>query len=57
MSYNVTVVDRSGDFSTVFLAPGKSGDIRRLAAATNHQKKVEWHQHAARRRRSSACGG
>ncbi len=46
MSYNVTVVDRSGDFSTVFLAPGKSGDIRRLAAATNHQKKVEWHQHA-----------
>ncbi len=47
MSYNVTVVDRSGEFATVFLAPGKAGDIRRTAAATNHQHKIEWHQHAS----------
>ena len=46
MSYNVTVVDRGGDFATVYLAPGKSGEISRMAAATNHQQKVEWHQHA-----------
>ncbi|WP_300337221.1 C45 family peptidase [Accumulibacter sp.] len=46
MSYNVTVIDRRGEFATVYLAPGKTGDIRRLAAVTNHQQKVEWHQHA-----------
>ncbi|HQU87459.1 MAG TPA: C45 family autoproteolytic acyltransferase/hydrolase [Denitromonas sp.] len=47
MSYNVTVVDRTGEFATVYVAPGKPGDIRRTAAATNHQHKIEWHQHAS----------
>ncbi|WP_291993079.1 C45 family peptidase [Candidatus Accumulibacter sp. ACC003] len=46
MSYNVTVLDCHGDFATVYLAPGKKGDIQRIAAATNHQQKVEWQQHA-----------
>ncbi|MEF8732456.1 MAG: C45 family peptidase [Candidatus Accumulibacter meliphilus] len=46
MSYNVTVLDRHGDFATVYMAPGKNGDIQRIAAATNHQQKVEWQQHA-----------
>lgn len=46
MSYNVTVVDRGGEFATVYLAPGKTGEIRTVAAATNHQEKIEWHQHA-----------
>lgn len=47
MSYNVTVVDHSGEFATVHVAPGKPGDIRRTAAATNHQQRIEWHQHAS----------
>ncbi|MCB1961028.1 MAG: hypothetical protein KDE68_10995 [Rhodocyclaceae bacterium] len=47
MSYNVTVVDRHGDFATVYVAPGKPGDIRRTAVATNHQHKIEWQQHAS----------
>ena len=47
MSYNVTLVDRSGEFATVYVAPDKRGDIRRTAAATNHQQKIEWHQHAS----------
>ncbi|MCP5236050.1 MAG: hypothetical protein H6945_09980 [Zoogloeaceae bacterium] len=47
MSYNVTIVDRSGDFVTVYLVPGERGDVRRTAAATNHQRRVEWKQHAS----------
>ena len=47
MSYNVTIVDRSGEFVTVYLAPGRHGDIRRTAAATNHQQRIEWKQHAS----------
>lgn len=47
MSYNVTLVDRAGEFATVHMAPGKRGDIRRTAAATNHQQRIEWQQHAS----------
>ncbi len=47
MSYNVTLVDHRGEFATVYVAPGKRGQIRRTAAATNHQHKIEWHQHAS----------
>ena len=47
MSYNVTVVDATGEFATVYVAPDKPGDIRRTAVATNHQHKIEWHQHAS----------
>jgi len=47
MSYNVTVVDRSGDYATVYLAPGRPGDIRRDAAATNHQQRIDWLQYAS----------
>ncbi len=46
MAYNVAVVDASGDFRTVFLAPGRPGDIRRTAVSTNHQDSIEWHDHA-----------
>ena len=47
MSYNVTVVDRSGEYATVYVQPGKPGDIRRTGVATNHQHRIEWHQHAS----------
>ncbi|MCB1857843.1 MAG: hypothetical protein KDI63_06200 [Gammaproteobacteria bacterium] len=47
MSYNVTVLDRSGDYRTVFIAPDRAPLIRELAMTTNHQQDgVEWHQHA-----------
>lgn len=46
MSYNVTVVDARGAFATVFLSPDRSPEVRIQAAATNHQRRVEWHQHA-----------
>jgi len=47
MSYNVTMVDSSGDFATVYLAPDRAGVVRRTAVATNHQRRIEWHQHAS----------
>ena len=46
MSYNVTVLDASGAFRTLFLAPDREAVVRQLPAVTNHQGKVEWHRHA-----------
>jgi predicted choloylglycine hydrolase len=58
MSYNVTVVDRSGDFSTVFLVPGQepatSVAWRRRPITRRRSNGTST---LARRRRSSACGG
>ena len=46
MAYNVAVVDASGDYRTVYLAPGRGGEVRRVAVSTNHQDTIEWHDHA-----------
>lgn len=46
MSYNVTVLDRSGAHATVFVAPDRDPIISRQALATNHQSSVEWVEHA-----------
>ena len=46
MTYNVTVLDKSGQFRTVFLSPDRDPVVRQSAATTNHQESVEWHQHA-----------
>ncbi len=46
MSYNVTVLDRSGDYKTVFIAPDREPLVRDVGFTTNHQRDVEWHQHA-----------
>lgn len=46
-SYNVTVVDRSGAFKTVYLAPDRAPVITDAAFSTNHQGVVEWPENAA----------
>jgi predicted choloylglycine hydrolase len=46
MAYNVTVVDRAGKHITAHLSPDKGAEITDTPVATNHQNKVEWHQHA-----------
>lgn len=46
MSYNVTVLDRRGEFKTAFLAPDRPAVLRQFPVATNHQGQIEWHQHA-----------
>lgn len=47
MSYNVTVVDKTGTFKTVQLAPDKKPLVTEAAFATNHQGTVDWPENAA----------
>jgi predicted choloylglycine hydrolase len=47
MSYNVTVLDRTGQRATVYLAPDRPARVTDLAVATNHQGEVEWAPYAA----------
>lgn len=59
MAYNVTVVDRTGDVRTVWLAPDRSPVQRAWPLATNHQGDHEWasyHQATGTREREHALG-
>ncbi len=47
MSYNVTVVDKSGKFKTVRLAPDKKPVVTDAAFTTNHQESIDWPENAA----------
>jgi predicted choloylglycine hydrolase len=46
MSYNVTVLDRRGQWATVYLAPDRSARVTDRAVTTNHQGSVEWAPYA-----------
>ena len=46
MSYNVTVVDKSQRFATVYVTPDRPTVVRQVPVATNHQGKIEWPRHA-----------
>ena len=46
MSYNITVVDRRGNFKTTYLSPDRRTVVRHFPVATNHQGHVEWMEHA-----------
>lgn len=46
MAYNVTVVDKAGRFATVYMAPDRPPVVKPVAYATNHQGRIEWHDHA-----------
>lgn len=47
MSYNVTVVDKSGVYKTVFLSPDNLPIVTDIAFTTNHQLQVDWPENAA----------
>ncbi|PTX42477.1 putative choloylglycine hydrolase [Christiangramia gaetbulicola] len=47
MSYNVTVVDKTGAFKTVRIAPDKDAVVTNAAFTTNHQGAVDWPENAA----------
>ncbi|GGX86151.1 peptidase C45 [Litchfieldella qijiaojingensis] len=46
MAYNITVADAQGRYITAMIAPDKPTSVKRVAVATNHQKKIEWYAHA-----------
>jgi predicted choloylglycine hydrolase len=47
MSYNVTALDRSGQWATMYLAPDRPARVTDRAVTTNHQGRVEWAPYAA----------
>lgn len=47
MSYNVTVVDKTGAFKTVQLAPDKEPVVTDAAFTTNYQNTIDWPENAA----------
>lgn len=46
MTYSITVLDRSHNFATVYVAPDRPAEVLPLVAVTNHQQQVEWPEHA-----------
>ncbi len=46
MCYSITLLDRRGDWATVFVSPDRPTEVTRLKVVTNFQHKVEWEQHA-----------
>jgi len=47
MAYNVTVVDKSGHYKTVQVAPNEKAVVTDAAFTTNHQKRLDWPENAA----------
>jgi predicted choloylglycine hydrolase len=45
-AYNVTLLDRRGAAATAYLAADRRLRVARKPAATNHQRAVEWPEHA-----------
>ncbi len=52
-SQNVTVVDRTGAYATVFLGPDRAPAVTTLRACTNHQDAASWLDSALRQQRLS----
>ena len=46
MAYNVTVLDKAGSHSTVFVSPDRPMVVSRQKLATNHQGAIDWPEHA-----------
>ena len=46
MCYSVTLLDRHGDWATVFVSPDRTTEVTRRQAITNFQHEVEWSKHA-----------
>jgi predicted choloylglycine hydrolase len=46
MCYTITLLDRAGQWATVFVSPDRPVKVTRCNAVTNFQHTVEWEQHA-----------
>lgn len=47
MAYNVTLIDASGTYSTIYLSPDRPPVVVETPVATNHQVEVEWGDYAS----------
>lgn len=50
LSHNVMLLDRTGDYATVYLGPDRDPAVSRDRATTNHQEVLVWPELAARSR-------
>lgn len=46
MSYNVTLLDQTGEFKTIYLTPDRGARVDYEQVATNHQGDIEWLEYA-----------
>jgi predicted choloylglycine hydrolase len=46
MAYNVMLLDREGNYATVFLGPDRTPGLVRKQACTNHQENIVWPEYA-----------
>ena len=46
MAYNITLLDKSGDYATVMVAPEQAAIVTRERCITNHQQQVTWPEQA-----------
>jgi predicted choloylglycine hydrolase len=46
MSYNVTLIEASGAYATLFLNPDRPPEVIPESTCTNHQRQVEWTEYA-----------
>lgn len=46
MSYNVTILDKTGKYKTVYMTPDKGPHVDIERVATNHQQDIEWLEYA-----------
>ncbi len=46
MAYNVTLLDASGKFATVYLSPDRKPVVVHDAVVTNHQQSIDWVEYA-----------
>jgi predicted choloylglycine hydrolase len=46
MSYNVTALDKTGNYKTIYLTPDKGAHVDHQKVATNHQQDIEWFEYA-----------
>lgn len=47
MAYNVTLIDTSGNYATLYLSPDRPPVVVTSPVATNHQVEVEWGDYAS----------
>jgi predicted choloylglycine hydrolase len=57
MTYSITVLDRRGEWATVFVAPDRPAEVTRRPVVTNLQHRIEWpeHERATRAGERLAC--
>ncbi|MFT4021596.1 MAG: C45 family autoproteolytic acyltransferase/hydrolase [Acinetobacter sp.] len=46
MTYNISLLDQSGEWATVFLKPNASAEVLRQQVVANHQHAILWPAHA-----------